>query len=241
MATELDPLAGPQGGDEGRRLARFWLDQIYSVKDNSQYKHWVKRGETIIKRYRDERTRTDEDGQRHYNSLWSNIEILKPALYGKVPLPVAERRFKDKDPIGRGAAQILERALRNEVEICGYDDAVSKAVLDYLLPGRGTVWVRYEPQIEEGVSLPIETRTDLKDDQGELPGRATPPTGQSESITTPGGRERPRLLNHIEVEETDEDEELEDEDTQEAEKLEQTGDRVIRESTPVDFIEWVDF
>jgi hypothetical protein len=239
MAIDLDKLAGPKGGEESRRLAKFWLDQINYVKDNSQHKHWVKRGETIVKRYRDERNRTDEEGQRRYNALWSNIEILKPALYGKTPLPIAERRFKDPDPTGRAAAQILERALRNEIEICGFHDALNAAVTDYLLPGRGTVWVRYEPEIEEGVSLPPESQTDMRDSQGELPGRHTPPTEQETEITTPGGRTRPRLLNHEEVE-PEIDDEAEGQ-TPEEEKLESTGDRVIRESTPIDFIEWCDF
>src|SRR6266566_7615791 len=117
MAEDTDKLIGPKGGPESTRLAKFWLDQVSSVDDNSQQKRWVARGEAIIKRYRDERNRTDEEGQRRYNALWANVEILKPALYGKTPLPVAERRFKDKDPTGRSAAQILERALRNEIEI----------------------------------------------------------------------------------------------------------------------------
>jgi hypothetical protein len=240
MAVQLDELAGPDGGDESRRLAKFWLDQINYVKDNSQHKHWVKRGETIVKRYRDERNRTDEEGQRRYNALWSNIEILKPALYGKTPLPIAERRFKDPDPAGRTAAQILERALRNEIEICGFHDALNAAVTDYLLPGRGTVWVRYEPEIEEGVSLPPESQTDMRDTQGELPGRHTPPTEQETQTTTPGGRTRPRLINHEEVKQEVDDDQPE-EQTPEEEKLEATGDRVIRESTPVDFVEWCDF
>lgn len=253
---DLDKLAGPDGGEEGRRLAKFWLDQINSVKDNSQYKHWIRRGETIVKRYRDERNRTDEEGQRRYNSLWSNVEILKPALYGKTPLPVAERRFKDKDPTGRAAAQILERALRNEIEICGFNEALNQAVSDYLLPGRGTVWVRYEPKIEESVSLPPAPETDMRDEEGELPGRLTPPTDQKTEITE-GGRKRPRLMNTEDVargsetdsdepdaKDADEDEEIESEEAEEdddEEKLESTGDRIIRESTPVDFVEWVDF
>lgn len=251
MAIPLDPIAGPKGGEESTRLARFWLDQINAVKDNAQVKHWTRRGESIIKRYRDERNRTDEEGQRRYNALWSNVEILTPALYGKTPLPIAERRFKDRDPVGRGAAQILERALRNEIEICGYHDALTAAVRDYLLPGRGTVWVRYEPEIEEGISLPVEAQTDMRDTEGELPGRQTPPTEQDKTITEKSGRTRPRLLNH-ETEEPEEPEEEADEPGQEAEptdqqeeaeieKLESTGDRIIRESTPIDFIEWCDF
>jgi hypothetical protein len=239
MAIELDELAGPSGGEESRRLARFWLDQINSVKDNSQMKHWFKRGETIVKRYRDERNRTDEEGQRRYNALWSNVEVLKPALYGKTPLPVAERRFKDKDPTGRAAAQILERALRNEIEICGFTEALQQAVSDYLLPGRGTVWVRYEPVIEESVSLPPATQTDMTDALGELPGRYTPPAEQEQTTITPGGRIRPRLMNNENVAQDPDLEQPESDESEE--KLESTGDRIIRESTPVDFIEWTDF
>src|SRR5215831_17132616 len=101
---ELDKLAGSAGGLEGRRLARHWLMQLEQLRDNSEYKRWYKRGDTIEKRYRDERNRVDEEGQRRYNSLWSNTEILRPALYGRQPVPIVERRFRDKDPVGRGAA-----------------------------------------------------------------------------------------------------------------------------------------
>src|SRR5262245_25889633 len=108
----LDPLAGRNGGDEGRRLAKFWLDQIKAI-DEVQ-KKWVKRSEKIIKRYRDERSPHEESiGQRRFNSLWCNVQILQPNLYSKPPLPIAERRFRDRDPTGRAGAQILERCLRN--------------------------------------------------------------------------------------------------------------------------------
>lgn len=239
MAIPLDKLAGPKGGEESRKLAKFWLDQVNAVLDNSQHKHWVTRSEKIVKRYRDERNRTDEEGQRRYNALWSNVEILQPALYGKTPLPVAERRFKDRDPTGRAAAQILERGLRNEIEICGYHEALVAAVRDYLLPGRGTVWVRYEPEIEEGISLPVEAQTDPKSEDGDRPGRYTAPSEQPTTITE-GKRARPRLLNNEPVEQPEE-EEPEEEESLEEEKLQATGDRVIRESTPIDFIEWPDF
>ena len=77
-------------------------------------KRHYKRGESIVKRYRDKRVRiTGEDRSRRYGSLWSNVQILKPALYGREPLPIAERRFTDNDPIARNAASMLERALRN--------------------------------------------------------------------------------------------------------------------------------
>ena len=84
-----------------------------------------------------------------------------------MPIPVAERRFGDKDPIARGAAQILERALRNEIEICGYHEAMTQAVTDYLLPGRGTLWVRYAREITSGSSLPHENSIHQDDDHSD--------------------------------------------------------------------------
>jgi len=209
MEIELDQLAGPDGGRESTRLAKFWYDQIEKTGKDRAYQQYIKRGHKIEARYRDERNKTDEDERRKYSSLWSNIEILKPAIYGRTPLPLAERRFGDKDPIARGAAQILERALRNEIEICGFDEAMSQAVNDYLLPGRGTVWVRYEPQISRGVSLGTEDGLDMEDTEGEL---------------------EPEL-----------DEEIDDGGDPAEDKLMETGDQIVRESTPVDYIHWEDF
>lgn len=207
--VELDPLAGPDGGSKSERMARFWLDQIEKMGKDKGYTQYIKRGHKIEARYRDERNKTSEDNRKRYNSLWSNVEILKPAIYGKVPLPLAERKFGDKDPIARGAAQILERALRNEIEICGFNEALTQAVNDYLLPGRGTVWVRYSPEFSAGISLSNEDSIDMEDTQGPL----------EEGL----------------------DEEIEMGDDPSETKLEETDNRIVRESTPVDYVHWEDF
>ena len=209
QGIELDPLAGPEGGSESHRLATFWRDQIDKMNKDKRFLQFIKRGHKIEARYRDERTKADEDARRRYNSLWSNVEILKPAIYGRTPLPIAERKFGDKDPVGRGAAQILERALRNEIEICGFHESLTQAVNDYLLPGRGTVWVRYEPEFSPGLSLHGENSIDMKDSQG-----------------------------FIEEEIWEQDV---DGDDPTGEKLEETNDQIVRESTPVDYVHWEDF
>lgn len=223
---ELDKLAGPDGGPQGKRLARHWIDQLGQLKENAGNKRWLQRGEDTEKRYRDERSRAEEEGlgRRHYNALWSNIQILLPALFGKVPTPICERRFQDKDPVGRGAAQILERALRNEIEICGFGESLHQAVSDYLLPGRGTVWVRYEPKIAEGVSLPVEQTTDVDQPRGQKK-----VDNENDDLESDDDND----------EESNEDEQNEDEEAED--KLESTGDRIVRESTPVDYIPWKDF
>src|SRR5882724_1939979 len=228
MDIELDPLAGPDGGRKSERKAHFWCDQIERMGKDKGYLNFIKRGHKIEARYRDERNRVDEDSRRRYNSLWSNVEILKPAIYGKTPTPLAERKFSDKDPVARGAAQILERALRNEIEICGFHEAMNQAVSDYLLPGRGTLWVRYEPQIEAGVSLSNEDSIDMEDNQGQI---------NSDADATDGEELEPEDQD---IEDKDQDKDITEEDPAE-EKLTSTGDQIVRESTPVDYIHWEDF
>jgi hypothetical protein len=186
--------------EEARRLAAYWKSQVAYV-DEAQNR-WVKRCDQLQKRYRDERNRIDEEGQKRMNVLWATIQTLHPALYGRMPQPVAERKFLDKDPIARVAAQMLQRTLRNELDLSEYDDSVSSAVLDYLLVGRGQCWVRYEPEYGPSSSLPTNPETDFTDAEGQIEPRD------------------------------------EDEDTQ---KLEETGNEVISESVPVDYVLWKDF
>jgi hypothetical protein len=228
MAVDLDPIADPEADqatrDRSGRLANYWKEAIDEYKDGNR--KFVKRANRIEQRYRDERTRVDEESQRRYNLLWSNTQVMFPAIYGKMPTPIAERRFKDKDPVGRQAAQMLERGLRNEVEVNGLHDSISRAVMDYLLPGKGVVWIRYEPEIEEGVSIPIEDEMDMRDTQGQI---------------VPQGDEDDDKKDASPETEAD-DEDREDPSTVESEeKLRNTGDRIERESAPVDYVPWGDF
>jgi len=56
-----------------------------------------------------------------------------------------ERRWKDSRPSSRTAAVILERALQFEIDHYGdFDASVRLRCWNRLLPGRGTVWVRFE-------------------------------------------------------------------------------------------------
>lgn len=131
--------------------ARKWLSNLKLAKKEDE--KWVERSKKIVRRYRDERTGW-ADNTKRYNILWSNIQTMMPALYGKTPRADVQRRFKDQDPVGRTAAQILERALQYEIDHYGdFDASIKNAVLDRLLCGRGTVWVRFETKEAEGPEM----------------------------------------------------------------------------------------
>ncbi len=124
----------------------YWLEQIESSLKWHQNFH--DRGKVINERYLDRKEGEDVSTTHKMNTLWSNVETLTPAIYAKAATPKASRRFRDKDPVGRWAAIVLERALTYNQDAYDGDYAIRGAVKDYLLPGRGQVWVNYEPQIE---------------------------------------------------------------------------------------------
>jgi len=147
-----------------QEMAAHWKTQI--EQSEKELNRWHKRGEKISKNFRDERDDQDKGAARRYNLFYSNTETVKPAVYSKVPVPICERRFLDKDTTGRVASTILERVLRYEVSMSGFDNAVRRARNDYLIPGRGQVWIRYYPQFGEPISPKQTADNDLTKGDG---------------------------------------------------------------------------
>jgi hypothetical protein len=127
-----------------------WNDQLELARKAKGFDQWQTRAKKIVKRYRADRgdvsENSDESDGSKFNILWSNVQTLLPALFAKSPKPVVERRYLDRDDVGRTASVILERTLSYELDDGTYLSALKKGVLDRLLPGRGVVWIRYEPK-----------------------------------------------------------------------------------------------
>jgi len=133
------------GAYDGEDVGPYWHDQIETAI--KIFDKWEKRGLKVVKRYRDERDAIEMPRMK-FNILWSNIQVLFPALYGRQAKPEVSRRYMDQDPVGRLASTMLERVMEYETTQFGdFDAAMSGAVQDRLLPGRGTAWIRYEPVI----------------------------------------------------------------------------------------------
>lgn len=163
----LTNIAASQGEDpdsqELWKAARY-IEEIELYERETQ--KWTRQAKSILKRYKDDRGGDGdvESKERRFNSLWSNTQNLLPALYSRNPKPDIQRRFKDADPIGRVASDVMERCASY---FCDTDrfSAVSRAcVLDYLLPGRGTNWIRYVPHFESDEG-PLTNSVDRGDDE----------------------------------------------------------------------------
>lgn len=191
MATAVAAAGGKDTG--GNATWQKWHDEYERAGKAKGYDTWQTRAKKIIRRYRDERVSADADTQdgrstegSKFNILWSNIQTLKPALFAKSPKPVVERRYLDKDDVGRTASTILERALLYELDDGNYQASIGRAVLDRLLPGRGVVWVRYEPRF---TPVPSKTQENAEEaeradtaDEGETPAAEQQEEVASESV-----------------------------------------------------------
>ena len=133
--------------EQTKQLA-FWLNQI--EKYERKFKKWEDKSKKIVDRYVDER---GEAAQRkaQFNILWSNVQTLLPALYSKQPVPNISRRYDDDKQLGLTVSRVLERAASYYVDTTYFNDIMRQTVLDRLLAGRGTTWVRYSPVFGDAV------------------------------------------------------------------------------------------
>lgn len=156
VATNISPAQGPGNGETDQlwNVSRY-IEEVELYERETR--KWDAQAKLILKRYKDDRGGDGavESQERRFNVLWSNTQNLLPACYARNPKPDVQRRFKDADPIGRVSSDVLERCLAYYCDTDQFAATARSCVLDYLLPGRGTNWVRYDPHFK-----PAEEVTD---------------------------------------------------------------------------------
>jgi len=154
MDYESGALEKPEdtGTDKAGIVRRWLLELKLADKRESE---WRQKGDKVLKRYRQK-----EIKKHSFNILWSNTETMRPAIYNSLPKPDVRRRFKDEDPLGKAASEVLGRSLEYGMDTTDFDAQVRACVLDMLLPGRGLARVRYIPSFNK-----VQEETDTE--QGE--------------------------------------------------------------------------
>lgn len=151
----------PKDGEEKKeKTGKHWLDEIEQAeRDLGSYQERAKKIVDLYTRHRE----TTATSERKYAMLWANIEVLKPATYARSPQPSVNRRFSDKDPLGRYTAETIQRCLSSIFDTSDIDSCLKSCRDDFLLVGRGTPWVRYVPSFENK-TLEGQTVEALKDE-----------------------------------------------------------------------------
>lgn len=136
FSTLADIESTPQG------VVKRWVAELDLARETE--KDWQKQGCEVYDLYRSENRKANS-----FNILWSNTETLRPALYNSTPRPDVRRRFRDPDPVGKVASNVLERSLVYSLDAYDFDLVIQEAVLDVLLPGRGLARVKYVPKFRD--------------------------------------------------------------------------------------------
>lgn len=140
--------------------ARRWQVELSAARKCLE--KWHEQGARINKRFRDERERK-EDGDTRWNLFTSTVQTKMATLYGQTPKVSVTRRFADSgDDVARVAALMLERLLNSDIEKDSdtFADAVQNALEDRLLPGLGSVRVRYVAEFEDVGGAPAMLAAD---------------------------------------------------------------------------------
>ncbi len=122
-------------------LTKHWLGEISdALKREKNYRIL---GQKCVDLY--EAKRPDDTP---FAILYSNTEVLVPAVYNARPIPIVSRRYKDADPGGKAVSEVSTRTLKflidtENKDYDSFDDLMQPAVLDGLVTNRGLTRFRY--------------------------------------------------------------------------------------------------
>jgi hypothetical protein len=151
MSDAIDAADKPPK-DQTEYVGR-WVEAVEAARADE--KAWRDEAQKAVDAFRGDK----QSHSRNFNLYHSNIEILAPAIFNSAPVPDVRRRFSDEDPVGKVAADIIERSLSFSMDTYDFDQRVKLGVYDMAITGRGVMRVRYEPQTGEDARLGVDTVT----------------------------------------------------------------------------------
>lgn len=134
----------PEVDIKGEKLYQTWIRRIDDALQRE--KSFRQKAQKVVDLY--EAKKPDETP---FAIVYSNTEVLLPAVYNSKPIPIVTRRFKDADPIGKAASEVSTRTLKFLVDTesqdyDSFDELMQPAVLDSLLTNRGLTRFKFVPE-----------------------------------------------------------------------------------------------
>lgn len=124
---------------------------------------WHEHGRRVYKRYEDEREDIAKFLQRA-NIFFSNVNTLKESLFNSLPKPDVRKIHRNSvsDDLSRVCCTVASRALAYEVECApDFEEAITSAVFDRLVPGMGQVWISFGVDEDENKN-PVQGSEHIK-------------------------------------------------------------------------------
>lgn len=129
--------------------AAHWQREIEEAK--KRYRTFLEDGDAVVDAYRLQKADGNGmSGKDKYNILYSSTETIRPNLYAQMPKVRATLRNKDTaSNVARVGSLLLEGCVEYVKDEEDFDSLMDNVVEDFLLPGMGVGWVRYEARFED--------------------------------------------------------------------------------------------
>ena len=156
--AEVLPEVAPSEADERYEDAEFnpalepkkanaWLNMLRESEE--AFEEYNDACDNIEKAYASLKQLRSIVRDKQFNLFWANLEILKPSIYAKPPVPVVVPKFKDRRPLYQVASEMLERASIVAFDLTRINDLLLLIRDDLAMFNRGVAWCRYEPHDKE--------------------------------------------------------------------------------------------
>lgn len=147
MDDLFEEAVGEADGEKAKEVAKvvFWAEEI--TKAEKRMKPFLESGLECNELY-------EGNNATPYNILYSNTEVLQPALYNSSPRPVVTPRYKDEDPLAIAAANLCKRTLDYLLDAAigteaSFHSVVQGSLKQSLVPGLGSMRFRFNAKLKE--------------------------------------------------------------------------------------------
>jgi hypothetical protein len=149
------------------KSSRNWLALIADSQRYFQF--YQDKCDGIDKQYANLERLAADVKDPEFQLFWANIAVLGPSIYSRPPVSVVVPRFKDRKPLPRAGAELLERATNVAFDREDIDSVMRAIRDDITVSARGVAWLRYETsgkgaKITERVCIDHADRKDFAHD-----------------------------------------------------------------------------
>ena len=124
------------------KYAKAWINLL--TESEKAFENWNDHCDKIEKQFANLEELASDTRDKEYAMFWANIEVIKPSIYARAPIPVVTPKFMDKRPVYQAASEFLERCAVVAFDLARVNDLMIQARNDVVLVGRGVAWCRYQ-------------------------------------------------------------------------------------------------
>jgi hypothetical protein len=124
------------------KSAKAWINLLRESED--AFDDWHSHCDRIDEQFASLQRLGQLVRDREFQMFWANMEVIKPSIYAKPPVPVVVTKFKDRRPVYQAASEMAERCAVVSFDLAEIDELMKLVRDDLAMISRGVAWCRYE-------------------------------------------------------------------------------------------------